>query len=68
MTDIHVMRKAAKAKASKVVRSSKTGQFIGRTKEGLLIPKPDFKPKSFTVRQLQEAIRAVREEATAKAG
>jgi hypothetical protein len=62
------MRKAAKAKPSKVVRSSKTGQFIGRTKEGLLIPKPDFQPKSFTVRQLQEAIRAVREEATAKAG
>lgn len=56
---------AVKTRAKRTTRSS---DYIGRTKEGLLIPKPDFQPKSFTVRQLQEAIRAVREEAAAKVG
>lgn len=55
------MSKAPKqTRGIKTGRSSQTGQFIGRTKEGILIPKPDFKPSSFTVRQLEEAIRAVR--------
>ena len=63
------MSKAPKqTRGIKTRRSSQTGQFLGRTKEGLLIPRPDFKPSSFTVRQLEEAIRAVREEAAAKAG
>ena len=65
------MAKVAKIAPRKSIGgSAQTGKFLGRTAEGLLIPRPDFKPKSFTVRQLQEAIRAVRSEreAAAKAG
>jgi len=63
------MAKTAKTPAaSNLRRSASSGQFIGRTSDGILIPKPDFKPQSFTVRQLQEAIRAVREKIAAQAG
>jgi hypothetical protein len=50
-------------------RSASTGQFIGRTKEGLLIPRPDFKPESFTLRELDKAVRAAkRRQAATQAG
>ncbi len=61
------MAKAAKNTRTKRLAQSK--DYIGRTAEGLLIPRPDFKPVSLTVRELQAAIRAVRaSEAAAKAG
>jgi hypothetical protein len=64
------MCKAAKSKSSVTVRrSSQYGQFIGRTKEGILVPKPDFKPASFTVRELEEAVQAAkRRQSAAQAG
>ncbi|MGB6118566.1 MAG: hypothetical protein WBF87_10120 [Mesorhizobium sp.] len=61
------MAKATAIRA-KPRREAQSGQYIGRTKEGLLIPKPDFRPASFTVRELQKAIREVRREAAADAG
>jgi hypothetical protein len=55
------MSKAVKTKPSgSAGRSVRSGQFIGRTKEGFLVPKPDFKPSSFTVRELEEAVRAAK--------
>ena len=67
-TDICHMAKAVKTIRAK--RSVESKHYIGRTAEGLLIPRPDFKPVSFTVRELQAAIRAVRREreAAAKVG
>jgi hypothetical protein len=64
------MAKTAKQISSRTVeRSAKTGRFIGRTKDGLLIPRPDFKPESFTLRELDKAIRAAkRRQAAAQAG
>jgi len=60
------MGKAAKSKPSTTARrSAQSGQFIGRTKEGFLVPKPDFKPSSFTVRELQEAVQAAKRRQTA---
>jgi hypothetical protein len=49
-------------KTAKVMRSSRTGRFIGRTKDGVLVPKPDFKPSSFTVRELREAVQAAKKQ------
>lgn len=50
-------------------RSDSTGQFIGRTEEGLLIPRPAFKPESFTLRELDKAVRAAkRRQAETQAG
>jgi hypothetical protein len=43
-----------------IVRSAATGQFIGRTRDGIAIARPAFRPESFTVRQLERAIRAVK--------
>jgi hypothetical protein len=61
------MSKAAKS-AKSGSRSSGSGQFLGRAKDGTLIARPDFKPKSFTVRELREAVRNVqRREAEAEA-
>ena len=55
------MSKAPKqSRESKVGRSSASGQFLGRTKDGILIPKPDFMPTSFTLRELDKAIRAAK--------
>lgn len=64
------MKTTAKSKSTrKPAASSKSGQFLGRSKDGILIVRPDFKPKSFTVEQLQKAIREVRKrEADSKAG
>lgn len=62
------MAKAVRRTRKRDDRLPEAGKYIGRTKEGLLIPRPDFKPANFTVRELQEAIRAVRREAIAKAG
>lgn len=69
-TDIRHMAKTAKQARSRTVgRSAKTGRFIGRTKEGLLIPRPDFKPESFTLSELEKAIRAAkRRQAATPAG
>ena len=44
----------------RVTRSATTGQFIGRTKDGIAIVRPAFRPESFTVRELERAIRAVK--------
>lgn len=64
------MSKTAKTSAGKtVVRSSQSGQFLGVTKDGIRIPRPDFKPVSFTERQLNKVMRELRErELPAKAG
>lgn len=45
----------------KKARSAKSGQFLGRAKDGTWIARPDFKPKSFTVRQLRKAVRDAQE-------
>lgn len=69
--DIRSMSKVTRIKRTMTSkRSAKGSQFIGRTAEGLLIPRPEFKPVNFTVQQLQEAIRSVRREneAAAEAG
>ena len=44
-----------------VKRPARTGQFLGRTEDGLLIPRPAFKPESFTLRELDRAIRAAKQ-------
>jgi hypothetical protein len=62
------MRKDAKDKKLKISRSVRAGQFIGRTKDGLLIPRPDFKPESFSLRELDKAIRAAKRRQAAEAG
>jgi hypothetical protein len=64
------MAKAAKTVSREPVRRSvRTGKFLGRTEDGILIQKPDFKPKSFTLRELDEAVRAVkRQQAAATTG
>lgn len=55
------MSKTAKSPTTvSIGRNAQTGQFLGRAKDGTLIAKPDFKPVSFTVRELDRAIRAVR--------
>jgi hypothetical protein len=55
------MSKTAKTSPGKTVRrSSPSGQFLGVTKDGIRIPRPPFKPVSFTERQLERAIRDVR--------
>ena len=60
--------KASAGKAS-ARRPARTGQFLGRTEDGLLIPRPDFKPESFTLRELDRAIRAAKQRrAAAQAG
>jgi hypothetical protein len=69
LTDICDMRKDAKTKKLQIARSARAGQFIGRTKDGLLIPRPNFKPESFTLRELDKAIRAAkRRQAATQAG
>lgn len=66
LNDIHRMQKPAK-----IARKPRPDApaSLGRTKEGVLIARPDFKPKSFTLRQLDEAIRAVKQrQAASQAG
>jgi hypothetical protein len=62
LADICHMAKAVKTKhtGAWMKRSAHSGQFIGRTKDGILIPRPDFKPESFTLSELDRAIRAVK--------
>jgi hypothetical protein len=64
------MSKTAKTSAGKtLVRSSQSGKFLGVTKDGIWIARPDFKPVSFTERQLNKVMRELRErELPAKAG
>jgi hypothetical protein len=62
------MSKTAKTSSAKIVRRSpQSGQFLGVTKDGIRIPRPDFKPVSFTERQLNKVMRELREQ-PAKAG
>ncbi len=50
-------------------RSSQSGQFLGVAKDGTPIARPDFKPVSFTERELNRVIRDLRSrEQSAKAG
>lgn len=61
------MTKSVKSRSTR--RSSQSGQFLGRAKDGTLIVRPDFKPKSFSVQKLRKAVGDVqRREADAKAG
>lgn len=62
VAEICHMAKAVKTKPAGAwtKRSKRTGPFIGRTKDGILIPRPDFKPESFTLRELDRAVRAVK--------
>ena len=64
------MAKAASKRTGEwTKRSAATRQYLGRTKEGLLIPRPDFKPESFTLRELDKAVRAAkRRQAQTQAG
>ena len=64
------MSKTAKTSAGKNIRrSSHSGEFLGVTKDGIWIPRPPFKPVSFTERQLNKVMRELRErELPAKAG
>jgi hypothetical protein len=58
-------------KSKLVKRDGRTGQFgvLGRASDGTAIMKPPFKPKSFTVRELNQVIREIhREEAHKRAG
>jgi len=60
---------APKRTSDRSKRSAASGQFLGRTEDGLLIPRPDFKPESFTLRELDRAVRAAkRRQAAAQAG
>jgi hypothetical protein len=61
------MSKTAKTPAGKTVRrTSRPSEFLGVTKDGIWIPRPSFKPVSFTERQLERAIRVVREREQAR--
>jgi hypothetical protein len=56
------MSKIAKSPPKKSTgRAAQAGQFLGRASDGTLIARPSFKPVSFTVRELERAIRTVRE-------
>ena len=68
LTDICHMANAAKPKTAAKSRSARAGQFVGRTKDGLLIPRPAFRPKSFTLRQLDDAVKTVKRRQAATAG
>ena len=63
------MAKLAK-NGRKVSRPAKGDEIYGYTREGLPVWKPSFKPKSFTVSELQRVMREVkrREEAARSAG
>jgi hypothetical protein len=62
-----LMSKTAKTSGAKTMRrASRSSEFLGVTKEGVRIPRPDFKPVSFTERQLERAIRVVRERKQAR--
>ena len=55
------MSKVSKIKGTASPRlSAKRSQFIGRTKDGVRIPRPDFEPQSFTLRELDKAIQAAK--------
>jgi hypothetical protein len=53
-------RMAKPPKRPRAKRSPSRNQFLGRTEDGLLIPRPDFMPVSFTLRELDRAIRAAK--------
>jgi hypothetical protein len=59
---IQPMSKTAKTSGGKTVRrTSRPSEYLGVTNDGIRIPRPSFKPVSFTERQLERAIRVVRE-------
>ncbi len=56
------MSKTSKTSGGKTARrSSRPSPFLGVSKDGIRIPRPDFKPVSFTERQLERAVRVVLE-------
>jgi hypothetical protein len=62
MRHIQFMSKTGKTSGGKTVRRpSRPSEFLGVSKDGIWIPRPSFKPVSFTERQLERAIRAVLE-------
>ena len=61
------MAKPAKSSSSKtIVRSAKSGQFLGRTRDGIAVAKPAQTPKSFSVSELRRVVRDVKREETAR--
>lgn len=61
MDHIYTMSKNAKTKVvTKTASSSKERQILGYTKDGIAIVRPPFAPSSFTVRDLQKAVRGLK--------
>jgi hypothetical protein len=59
---IQLMSTTGKTSGGKTARRpSRPSEFLGVSKDGIWIPRPSFKPVSFTERQLERAIRAVLE-------
>ena len=59
--DMNVMGKlVVNTQSSTAKSSSRSGQFLGQTSDGVRIARPPFKPEGFTVRELQKAVRALR--------
>lgn len=50
----------SKMPTKKSKTTGRKARYIGRTAEGFLIPEPDFKPLSFTVRQVRDVVRDVK--------
>ncbi len=67
MHDIRPMAKLEKKSNSKaIVRSAKSGQFLGRTRDGIAVAKPAQTPKSFSLGELRRVVRDVKREETAR--
>jgi hypothetical protein len=64
------MSKSTHAKIpTRPVRSPKDRQILGFKKDGITIARPPFAPSSFTVRELEKAVRGLkRDKANAEAG
>jgi DNA-binding protein len=57
------------AQTQTVVRDTQSGRFIGRANDGTRIMRPSFRPQGVTVREIEQAVRAVRRrDEEAKAG
>jgi hypothetical protein len=59
-------KSAKKSTTNTVARSAKSGQFLGRTRDGIAVAKPAQTPKSFSVSELRRAVRDVKREETAR--
>ena len=59
--DIPFMARSIKnGRPKKASHAAKGDEIYGYTREGLPVWKPAFKPKSFTVHELQRAVREVK--------